>query len=401
MAAISDVSLADVLHQAPALFYFLQLYRSLDVLLATNTGIRHLVQQYVTHITIPDQSHMHTVSQDRWPNLQRLSLQSVQDPSAVAELSQGGWQISTLKPTFAKLDPAAIVAFRRNKWPWQMLTDLAVYFVDLPVDLHMLSTCQWPLLESLTLCSGRLDDAQASMLFWADWPLLRNLRLNGNCLTNLEGVDHNRWQQLESVCLIDNPVSNTGLRRLVSEQWPKLTSLNLSIIAFPAGRTAFTWHQLIEANWPMLSTLDLALNRIKANMMKNIVEAQFSSIRTLNLGHNLLDSIAIGHLVKGPWMQLSDLHLNYALCGSIADCLVLLSTGTWPQLELLWLGGNGVDVTALPALANSKWPSLHYLNLIHNPLSSDDFRLMGGDATCDEPRDMCRNVWPKLQLLEY
>ncbi len=283
-----------------------------------------------------------------------------------------------------------------------MLTDLAVYFVQgLPVDLHMLSTCQWPLLESLTLCSGRLDDAQASMHFRADWPLLRNLRLNDNCLTNLEGVDHNRWQQLESVCLIDNPVSNTGLRRLVSAQWPKLTSLNLSIIAFPAGRTAFTWHQLIEANWPMLSTLDLPLNRIKANMMKNISEAQFSFIRTLNLGHNLLDSIAIGHLVKGPWMRLLDLHLNYALCGSIADCLVVLSTGAWPQLELLWSGGNGVDVTALPALAKSKWPSLQYFNLIDNPLSIDDFRLMGSDATCDEPRDMCRSAWRKLHLLEY
>ena len=217
MAAISDVSLADVLHQAPALVYFLQLYRSLDVLLATNTGTRHVVQQYVTHITIPHQSHMHTFAQDRWPNLQRLSLQSVQDPSDVAELSQGGWQYSMLKPTFAKLDLAAIVAFRRNTWPWQMLTDLAVYFVQgLPVDLHMLSMCQWPLLESLTLCSGRLDDAQASLLFRADWPLLRNLRLLDNCLTNLEGIDHNRWQQLESVCLMDNPVSNTGLQPLVS-----------------------------------------------------------------------------------------------------------------------------------------------------------------------------------------
>ena len=151
----------------------------------------------------------------------------------------------------------------------------------------------------------------------------------------------------------------------------------------------------------MLSTLNLALNRIKANMMKNIVDAQFSSIRNLNLSHNLLDSIAIGHLVKGPWKQLSDLHLNYALCGSIVDCLVLLSTGTWPQLELLWLGGNGGDVTALPALAKSNWPSLHYLNFIDNRLSSDDFRMMGGDATCDKPRDMCRNVWPKPHLLEY
>lgn len=287
-----------------------------------------------------------------------------------------------------------------------MLTDLAVYFVQgLPVDLHMLSTCQWPLLESLTLCSGRLDDAQASMHFRADWPLLRNLRLNDNCLTNLEGVDHNRWQQLESVCLIDNPVSNTGLRRLVSAQWPKLTSLNLSIIAFPAGRTAFTWHQLIEANWPMLSTLDLPLNRIKANMMKNISEAQFSFIRTLNLGHNLLDSIAIGHLVKGPWMQLSDLHLNYALCGSIADCLVLLSTGAWPQLHFLWLSQNRVDATSLHALAKSKWPSLHYMDLSGNGLSRDDFRLMttgaGGDAACDEPRDIFRKLWPELVSVDY
>ncbi len=90
-----------------------------NFLFAHATPIAARVQQYVTHITIPDQSHMHTFAQDRWPNLQ-----SFQDPSAVAELSQGGWQNSMLKPTFAKLDPAAIVAFWRNTWPWRMLTDL-------------------------------------------------------------------------------------------------------------------------------------------------------------------------------------------------------------------------------------------------------------------------------------
>ena len=183
MAAISNLSLADVLHQAPRLFEFLQHGCSLNDLLATNTGIRHLVQQYVTRITIPDQSHIHKFAEDRWPNLQRMSLQSVQDPSAVAGLSQGGWQISLLVPTFAKLDLDAIVAFPRNTWPWHMLTDLAVYFGKcLPVDMHMLSTRQWPLLESLTLSSGRLDDAQASLIFRADWPLLRTLRLPDNCL---------------------------------------------------------------------------------------------------------------------------------------------------------------------------------------------------------------------------
>ena len=69
-----------------------------------------------------------------------------------------------------------------------------------------------------------------------------------------------------------------------------------------------------------------------------------------------LDSVAVGHLVKGPWMRLCTLQLNSALCGSIADRLVLLSTGAWPQLQLLWLGGHGVDVTALPALAKSGHP---------------------------------------------
>jgi len=157
MAAISDLSLADVLHQAPRRFHVLQQHRLLDVLLATNTGMCHLVQQYVTHITIPDQSHIHKLAQNRRPNLQRMSLQSVQDPSAVAGLSQGDWQILSLQPTFAKLDLDAIMALRRNTWPWQMLTDLEVYFGQgLPVDLHMLSTCHWPLLESLTCVLGDL-----------------------------------------------------------------------------------------------------------------------------------------------------------------------------------------------------------------------------------------------------
>jgi len=99
-------------------------------------------------------------------------------------------------------------------------------------------------------------------------------------------VDHSRWPQLESVCLWDNPVSNTGLQRLVSAQWPKLTSFTLSSIALSAGGPALTWHQLIEANWPMLSSLDVFGNGIKATMMKNIVEAQFSCIKKLNLSYN-------------------------------------------------------------------------------------------------------------------
>ncbi len=71
---------------------------------------------------------------------------------------------------------------------------------------------------------------------------------------DLEGVDHNRWQQLESICLSDNPVSTTGVR-LVSAQWPKLKSLDLSNIALLAGRPTLKWHQLLDANWPMLLSL--------------------------------------------------------------------------------------------------------------------------------------------------
>ncbi len=112
MAAISELSLVDVLHQAPTSLQFLQQGRCLRILLATNKGLRDVVQQYVTHVTIPDQSHMLTFAQDQWPNLQRLSLRSVQDPSAVAGLSQGDWQISRLEPTFAKLDLDAIMALR-------------------------------------------------------------------------------------------------------------------------------------------------------------------------------------------------------------------------------------------------------------------------------------------------
>ena len=406
MADMSSISLADVLHQAPTIFRLLRYGRSLNVLLATNTVMRDLVQQYVTHIIIPDQSHMLTFAQDHWPSLQRLSLRSVQDPSAVAGLSQGSWQIVSLEPTFAKLDLDAILALQTGTWPWQMLTDLAVQFYHgTRADLHMLSMCQWPLLESLTLCSGRLDDAQASLIFRADWPLLRNLKLPDNCLMDLEGVDHNRWPQLESVCLRDNPVSNTGLQRLVGAQWPKLTSFRLSSIASSAGRPTLTWHQLIEANWPMLSKLDVSRYRIKAPMMKNIVEAQFSCIRELNLSHSALDNVAIGHLVKGPWLQLFDLHLSSALCGCTADCLVLLSTGAWPQLAFLWLSQNRVDAASLHALAKSKWPSLYYVNLTLNNLSRTDFRLMdaGGDAACDElePRDILRTFWPKLHYVDY
>lgn len=401
MAAMANSSLADVLHAAPTIFTFLRYDNSLNVLLVTNTGMRNLVQQYVTHITFPDQSHMPTFAQNHWPNLQRISFRSFQEPSAVAGQSHRGWWISML---LAKLDLDAFVAMRSNSWPWQMFADLALYFGHgLPVDLHTLSTCQWPLLETLCLLDGKLDDAHAAVIFRADWPLLRSLRLPHNCLMHLEGVDHSRWPQLESVCLRDNPVSNTGLQRLVSAQWPKLTSFTLSSIALSAGGSTLTWHQLIEVNWPMLSDLDVSGNMIKATMMKNIVAAQFSCIRKLNLTHSALDNAAVGHLVKAPWLQLFDLNLNSALCGSTADCIVLLSTGAWPQLAFLWLSQNRVNARSLHALAKGKWPSLYYVSLIFNNLSRNDFRLMdaGGDAACDEPRDICRKFWPQLHSVDY
>ena len=398
MAAISD--LADVLHQAPTILKFLQQGRTLNVLLATNTGMRVAVQQYVTHITFPDQSHMLTFAPGQWPNLQRMSLRSIQDPSAVVGLPQRNWLFMRLQPTFAKLDLDAIMALRTGMWPWQRLTDLQIVVPHgNSIKLRMLSSCQWPMLESLLLDCD-LDDSQASLIFRAEWPFLRSLRLFNNCLTHLEGVDHSTWPQLELISLQGNPVSNTGLRRLVRAQWPELTSLNLSFNS-PAERPTVTWHQLIEANWPMLSSLDICRSRIEATRMKNIAEARFCSITTLSLRGNSLDSVAIGHLVKGSWMQLRSLNLRTTLCGSIADCLGLLSTGPWLQLELLWMGENGVDVTALPALAQSKWPSLYHLDLADNHLSSNDFRVMGGEASCDDPRDMCRNIWPKLHLLDF
>jgi len=321
MAAMANLSLADVLHEAPTIFTFLRYDNSLNFLLVTNTGTRNLVQQYVTHITFPDQSHMPTFAQNHWPNLQRISFRSFQEPSAVAGQSHRGWWISML---LAKLDLDAFVAMRSNSWPWQMFADLALYFGHgLPVDLHTLSTCQWPLLETLCLLDGKLDDAHAAVIFRADWPLLRSLRLPHNCLMHLEGLDHSRWPQLKLVCLEDNPVSNTGLQRLACAQWPKLTSLDLGNNTAHTA-TPLAWHQLIEVHWPMLSNLYLGGNRIKATMMKNIVEAQLSSIRTLNLSNNSLDSVAIDQLMKGSWAQLHQLNLNHALCGSVVDSLTLL-----------------------------------------------------------------------------
>jgi len=133
-SVMADLSLDGVLQQAPRVFEFLRQGRGLNVLQATNTGLRDLVQQYVTHITIPDQSHMLTYAHNQWPNLQRMSLQCLQDPSAVAGLLRGG-QISWLEPTFAKLDLDAITALRTGTWPWQMLTNLAVYYIQgMPVD---------------------------------------------------------------------------------------------------------------------------------------------------------------------------------------------------------------------------------------------------------------------------
>ena len=147
-------------------------------------------------------------------------------------------------------------------------------------------------------------------------------------------------------------------------QWPCLTSLNLSTLAMFRRETA-TSLDLAQLHWPMLAVLSLGGTDMALNQWRELGQNGLPYLRTLGLSDCGADAAGLAELIQGnfPLLQTLDLAASRAID---MRCILLLISAKWPHLKKLDLSFNKLDDEHIAQLAKGKWPQLEVLNLSHN-----------------------------------
>ena len=95
--------------------------------------------------------------------------------------------------------------------------------------IALLAVRSWQSLEEFCLSDGALTDAELSQLVQShSEPLLHKLDLCENNLHDLDDLEANSWQQMQTFCIDHNNITDLGLCRLIQADWPELKSLSAS-----------------------------------------------------------------------------------------------------------------------------------------------------------------------------
>lgn len=166
--------------------------------------------------------------------------------------------------------------------------------------------------------------------------------------------------------------STTQTRQLVEIQslaggfWPHLQSLTIRCVNRKLQCDATTL--LIQAEWHLLSRLDLSNALLDAEAAMILAKGNFGQLRHLNLSHNPLGQCSsVEWLTMADWPLLESLHLHNTALN--ARALKQLARGKWPHLKSLVLSSNKLSNLAVAALSKACWTELRYLNLSHNWLT--------------------------------
>lgn len=138
------------------------------------------------------------MSVNAWPNLRRLSMQSVQ------------------------LDAKGMAALVKGNWPQLEHLDLQHNQLDAAACAHLVSA-QWPL-QCLLLKNNGLDTTAVSELVKADWPEMQRIDMSQNALTApaIMKLTLAEWPMLKELCLAKNLLYPGTAKRALRRRWPLL-----------------------------------------------------------------------------------------------------------------------------------------------------------------------------------
>ena len=276
-------------------------------------------------------------------------------------------------------------------------------------------TC--PLLQTLNMCSNKLNAEAMSFLVKGNWPRLTSLDLSHNSLdTDAIQVlgEASPWPLLQKLNLSNNKLGSGAIAHLISTNWPNLHYLDLRFNQMDILAVS----ELVKGKWPEITHLFLgrhiaqdAIHILVKEPTANKIE--WPNLQELDLSCNHLNAAAIGKLLRGNWPWLHTLSLWGNALGASATSK--LSKGNWPQLKYLDLSANLLDADAMKGLLKyQKWCKLEVLKLSLNKLDVEGFELLA-KAEWDSLREVNLSFnqlpwlvsdalktarWPTLQVLD-
>lgn len=239
-------------------------------------------------------------------------------------------------------------------------------------------------LERLDLRCSVISEQRAHQLGRAHLPALKELmltecRLNASAFSAWLDAGASQWQELCSLGLGGNPLTDASLERLESVSWPQLHKLLLWEVGMtPEGARSL-------ARWPGLgrvAELNLNRNQLGALGLERLLHAQpLERLRTLKLcsnrigdaGLKIIDDLGPGRFSA---LNLSDNEFDERALSQF------LSSDHLSSLNKLWCGWQRWNVRALRALTESaSMSSLEELHIASSWLDDEALeRLAGSEA---------------------
>ncbi|DBA84144.1 TPA: hypothetical protein ACH3X1_006617 [Trebouxia sp. C0004] len=168
----------------------------------------------------------------------------------------------------------------------------------------------WPHLGLVIMRNQEYGYSSYSQLLTTKWRLLARIDLATCCFGSVDVVF--LLQPLQHPQLMGpdlNRFYTQPLTRLLGKDWLGLRKLDLSQVKSSSIGLA-VMAQLSQADWPLLTSLDLSDNNLGADSMSDIIKGKFPALESLDVSSNKLDVEAMQQLVKGDWPRLRYLWLS-------------------------------------------------------------------------------------------
>ena len=236
------------------------------------------------------------------------------------------------------------------------------------------------------------DDSLEHLLDTAVGPHLHQLDLHGIKLraTAVPGLTSAPWSALTSLTLCNCGLNGSTISKLAASKcWPVLQHLSLCNNRLSTAAVK----AMAGSNWPLLRHLDLSSNKLTASAISQLTQLRWANLEVLDLSKNpYLDSSAIQKLSSGSWPLLKGLAVggNFGL-GLFAQ----MTASSWPLLETVQINCN-YCAPQVVSFAGC-WQNVKNLQIItHLPSPSDKFRSFSMPAVSG----LTAAEWTNLQTLD-
>ncbi len=360
------VSLSDLLHEVPRLWEFTP-SRYWNILLAVNKEVRRQVQGMVRCIKVTEAlqpEQLHHLTKGGWSQLRCLDLsKGCMTAASHAQLSKGAWpllQNLTLASgrTFNDRSSCSEHVFRQFKGKWPLLESLTVSEHRLDVaQVTALTDIDWPLLQ--IFCIEPFHDAIPALMK-GNWPELKHLSIgHGLDYRGLRCWSNLPWSTLQRLQLTFCQVSPNSIHSLVQAHLPQLQEFSFVYVFWKSEGedSEDCFAMLAQAKWPLLSKLELTSMSASHEGIRHLVTGQWPKLQTVILKHFDITDEDLPLLVQADWSNVQHL----ILIGPFQHMEVLyMFMDKWPALQTLELGVATHQTTnaLMSILARARWRSL-------------------------------------------